>query len=267
MPAPHRSAFTLVELLVVVAIIVVLLALLSPALDRAVTSAEATVCASTLRNWGQGMFQYAQDHKGSVVQMEWARGEYWCHRLAPYMGQPGWGKGPQAFDPPLKANLCPSVKVTPDDSGSDWLTNGPPYGTADKTWTTVQTHGAYAWNGALSKYSQNSNYESWRTVEFYSRYLNAPGTTPVMGDGVWGELYPVNHDETGTYDKRPSSTYSGDGAGPGLGRVCIDRHDLAINLVFVDCSSRTVPLGDLWTLEWHGRFDTTTAYQGTFTRQ
>ena len=44
-----RSGFTLIEQLVVVTILVLLLALLAPALDRAVYSAELTVCGTTLR--------------------------------------------------------------------------------------------------------------------------------------------------------------------------------------------------------------------------
>src|ERR1041384_4524111 len=43
------TAFTLVELLVVVAIIVVLLSLLTPALDKAIYQAELAVCGADLR--------------------------------------------------------------------------------------------------------------------------------------------------------------------------------------------------------------------------
>src|SRR5438876_557647 len=49
-----RAAFTLIELLVVVTIIVVLLALLTPALDRAIYQAELTVCAANQHTVGAG---------------------------------------------------------------------------------------------------------------------------------------------------------------------------------------------------------------------
>lgn len=56
-------AFTLIELLVVVTIIVVLLALLVPAMDKAIYSAEMAVCATQTRNIAQGALSYAFDNK------------------------------------------------------------------------------------------------------------------------------------------------------------------------------------------------------------
>jgi prepilin-type N-terminal cleavage/methylation domain-containing protein len=58
-----RPAFTLIELLVVVTIIVLLLALLTPALDRAVYSAELAVCGANQKVLGQSVQSYATDHK------------------------------------------------------------------------------------------------------------------------------------------------------------------------------------------------------------
>src|ERR1041385_2867875 len=57
-----RLAFTLIELLVVVTIIVVLLALLTPALDRAIYQAELTACGARLHGLGFGVLSYAMDH-------------------------------------------------------------------------------------------------------------------------------------------------------------------------------------------------------------
>ena len=59
------AAFTLIELLVVITIVVVLLALLAPALDKAVYHGELAVCGSNLHGIGVGAIFYASDHKRS----------------------------------------------------------------------------------------------------------------------------------------------------------------------------------------------------------
>lgn len=63
----RRTAFTLVELLVVTAVIALLVAILLPALSSARKAARATVCLSNLRSLGQAMVLYESDHKGLVI--------------------------------------------------------------------------------------------------------------------------------------------------------------------------------------------------------
>src|SRR6266571_5553370 len=58
-------AFTIVELLVTIAIIALLLALLLPALNKARRSAQRTACLSNLQHIGSALFLYASDGRGS----------------------------------------------------------------------------------------------------------------------------------------------------------------------------------------------------------
>ena len=65
--ASNRSAFTLVELLVVIGVIAVLIALLMPALQRAKVHAERVKCMSNFRQFGQGLALYANDNRGVIL--------------------------------------------------------------------------------------------------------------------------------------------------------------------------------------------------------
>jgi prepilin-type processing-associated H-X9-DG protein/prepilin-type N-terminal cleavage/methylation domain-containing protein len=56
------AAFTLVELLVVIAVVVILASLLLPALARAKAQVRGTVCSNNLKQWTMAAHLYAADH-------------------------------------------------------------------------------------------------------------------------------------------------------------------------------------------------------------
>ncbi len=61
-----RSGFTLVELLVIIAIIAILAALLFPAITSMQQRAATAQCVNNLRQIGQGLFLYADDNNGNI---------------------------------------------------------------------------------------------------------------------------------------------------------------------------------------------------------
>ncbi len=82
---PAKRGFTLVEVLVTVAIIGVLAALIFPALSKSKDRANAAACASNLRQIGLAFQGYANDHDGELPRAVNAEDYLWPFAL--WMGQ------------------------------------------------------------------------------------------------------------------------------------------------------------------------------------
>src|SRR5689334_10921637 len=62
----RADGFTLVELLVVIAVVALLVAMLLPALNKAREQSRLVACMSNLRQMGLAMTMYANENKGEV---------------------------------------------------------------------------------------------------------------------------------------------------------------------------------------------------------
>lgn len=67
-----RAAFTLIELLTVIAIIGILAAILIPTVSKVRASAKNAHCVAQLREWGRIILLYANDNKGNYYTLNWA---------------------------------------------------------------------------------------------------------------------------------------------------------------------------------------------------
>jgi len=125
-----RSAYSLIELLVIISIIALLIGLILPALGRTRSIAKQTVCQSKLRQWGLAFETYTVENDGyyphidgrdrtpSNPQTEAELADYyfgWIDVLPPLMGEEPW----HHFDywhKPGKNTIfqCPSAELAPD---------------------------------------------------------------------------------------------------------------------------------------------------------
>jgi prepilin-type N-terminal cleavage/methylation domain-containing protein/prepilin-type processing-associated H-X9-DG protein len=130
-PSACRRAFTLVELLVVVAIIGILAALLLPVLGQGKARARSAQCLSQLEQWSRALQMYVNDNaeylprRGQGVRplTQLDRPEDWFNALPPELSLPGFGAftasaGTNANSPP-QLFVCPEAKPA---SGRCFLT-------------------------------------------------------------------------------------------------------------------------------------------------
>lgn len=123
-------AFTLVELLVVIAVLSILIALLIPAVSGARDRAIEKKCAVNLRGWGQAFYLYASDHRGflphtddrtrspSPFGAKDAHDHCYVDVLPPLMGERAWRDYPAGQKPAGGFWQCPAARPGPDSEYS-----------------------------------------------------------------------------------------------------------------------------------------------------
>jgi len=196
---PRRAGFTLVEMLIVIAIITLLMGLLLPAISAARASARSLQCQSNLRQLGLACIQY-RDTNGAYPQY---RAEYppitnafgvqrprWQWILASQLG--GWAQNPDVIraagpaDPtytnvPLdnKIFVCPAM----DSSSSDALSI---------------RNGSYGYNfGYLgNNRTMVDGDNSTPTLRYPVRDVKEPMRTIAFGDSRGGNIPHGGHSMT-----------------------------------------------------------------------
>lgn len=82
---------------------------------------------------------------------------------------------------------------------------------------------------------------------------------PVFADANWRHVCPKPNDPAPASLESPGpATIGSPEQYHPLQRVCMDRHDKAVNVSFLDGHGETVKLRDLWTLKWSADWTRTT---------
>lgn len=240
-----QPGFTIIELLVVVAVIALLIALLMPSLKSARDLARRTVCASNTRQLYQCQLSYLSDSQGTMFAYWWhpsAGNRIWIRQLQPYIQQ-------------ADLLICPSTANPPGTTR---------IGQARLTWVEAR-------HGEVTPWDRSSyGYNTWLCPD--NRYIpdadsytslmqiREPSRVPLLGDAVWRDLI------AGTLKVFPSDLndpYSVTTAAMDHAAWwCTDRHDRVTNVSFMDGSSRSIDLPQLWSLQWHKAYDASMPVNG-----
>ncbi|UCG56014.1 MAG: type II secretion system protein [Phycisphaerales bacterium] len=223
----RRGGFTVLELLVVVAIIVLMLSIVVPSLHGVRNQAEAVVCQSNLNQWRLAWTMYLSENNRKFPEY---LGFHWMANMEPYYA------GNQDL------LYCPTTTKT--------RTEG-----AEPRYAIIEDEqGNRCGSYALNEWIYDSDH---RDVESYWRHTRHRGLNniPVMGDAAFrSDGQPYETDEPPPYDGAPRTGVGG--GGDEMRIFCIDRHNGTMNILFMDWSAKRVGLRQLWKLKWHRNFDT-----------
>ncbi len=254
----NRSSkgFTLIELLVVIAIIALLLSIIMPSLKKAKEKAREVICKSNLKQWGMVAAMYAEDNDGKMITNGSAMNidRVWMTSFRDYYQTP-------------EIKLCPSAAKVDESTPVSG-----PYGSGVNSFTRVRGYKNKAWGQFYpndpSREDDIGGYtiNSWAQVptagfwedkwgDYFWRNTFAKGGSmvPLFTDGMSQGLNPCASD--GNRAPTEEDEMSG-GWTDSLRRVCTDRHNGAINVVFLDRSVKKVGLKGIWKLKWNRQWDT-----------
>jgi prepilin-type N-terminal cleavage/methylation domain-containing protein/prepilin-type processing-associated H-X9-DG protein len=237
-------AFTLIELLVVISIIAVLMGILMPTLQKVKKQASAVLCQSNLRQWGAVWSMYTQDHQGSFPTAVLS----WRDLVKNYHQ-----------DESHKFTLCPRAKKR--------YTQGavPPFGAWEQTWDSGgrdQADRPFASSYGINQWLYNAPGVVggrvlsliWKTANVKNAHL-----VPAFGDCAISGATPLDTDLPPEREDHVGNVW-GQSTGSEMRRFCQNRHEGAMNMLFLDWSVRRVGLKELWTLRFHREWDVKNPY-------
>ncbi len=251
-----KRAFTLMELLVTLAVIAILAALLLTTISHVKLKAQQTQCLNNVKQLTLASFIYAQENsRHAGIETPAFPGGNWMGTLNEFARTKG-------------LLVCPSAPLqNPPNSGNL-------QGLADRAWVRwtsdgkTMFHGSYGYNGWLYSDIKFSEPGDPKQLQVFTKEsaIQKPALTPVFFDENWVDVWPEEIDKpyTNLYTGQPFSDSPNQ-----MGRCTIMRHGSGtpsraprdvppgekmpgvINMGFADGHTEPVKLENLWTLYWH----------------
>lgn len=195
--------------------------------------AKNMVCLSNLSKWGSIFNAFANDNNGYFHSGEGGESSTTNYR---------WPNVLQDYYKDINIRLCPMAALPSSEGGRNPFC----------AWGKLDDgmYASYGFNEWLCNRSMGVN-----DTDNYWRFIpdaGQPETIPLFLDCRWYDVWVHSTDSPPLYD----GSESGMSGYNEIRRVCLNRHDGAVNCLFLDFSARKVALKELWTLKWHRNFDT-----------
>ncbi len=252
------KGFTLIELLVVISVIVLLMAILLPVVQRVRNQARAVACQANLKQWGTILGLYVEENQGRFPPAS-GHGHLFIGRSLLGVGKPrlngndiiGVGK-PRLNGNDIKGILCCPTAVRPRDERQrpdDYRVYDYTFRTWEHSYKGVSFRGSYGFN----KYLLRGMFDESNPLPFLLEgidvfSLRGRANIPTLLDAARLSSFPI--------DRFSPPPWSGVGGFGGWDTFCINRHNGHVNGLFLDWSVRKIGLKELWTLKWNLQFDT-----------
>jgi prepilin-type N-terminal cleavage/methylation domain-containing protein/prepilin-type processing-associated H-X9-DG protein len=247
----RRNGFTLVEMLLVVAIIALLISILLPSLSAGRDNARTISCLSNVRAWSAASIAYATSNGGTIwVDQGHVKECAWMAVLKDYYGDLA------------QLRCCPVATKTTGQRGGVNEAWGPGQFVYDRGFrmTDFGSYGVNHWinpvGGTIPNGWRGNIQNQWRRF----KTMPEPDNVPVFGDCLW---YGGNPGDltSGIYGQVPATQdwyLTSFNWGYDMARFCMPRHNLgtSMNMSFADGAARTLHLSKLWSLKWHRAFGT-----------
>lgn len=273
-----HGGFTLLELLVVIAVIALLAATLLPALAASRPGGREVVCQNNIRQMTLDEIIYTED-SGHGVPGKSPSGSTgaWFVNLKDYSGMPtNLLLCPTASQPQQPINNFCGNAFTPWCK-TDYMVSGAPF------------FGGYTMNGWLFSDGKTGQGDGSTSQQYYylkESSIDYPSLTPVLSDGMWVDCWPREndsacHDLRGTISPTGSNPQEGNyNALHSIARVCIARHGCnpfaanawtsatqvpfgTVNVGLFDGHVESSTLPNLWNYFWHNGWNVNVARPGT----
>jgi prepilin-type processing-associated H-X9-DG protein len=234
------------EILVVLACAVFLLLNIGAIGSRGRNRAKEMLCLSNLREWGSIFQMFTNDNDGYFYSGVSGTPGYW------------WLADLEEHYQSYKQNrlwFCPMAEKPMIDENGVYT----PASNVFNAWGIYYSPGLLCADGIAGSYGLNGyvlaisagTFESGIPASAGWRTPNVLGASnvPLFIDALRFDLWPLETQGPAFYE---FAAWSNDH----MERCCINRHNGAINCLFMDWSARKAGLKELWMLKWHRTFNT-----------